>query len=234
MANKQKILIVDDDENIANLISLYLTKECYETRIEHDGQSALDAFKEYAPNLILLDIMLPGLDGYEVCREIRRESKVPIIMLSAKTEVFDKVLGLELGADDYMTKPFSVSELLARVEALCRRVGRSAGNDAGENALSSLVSGSFVLDENRRVLLKAGQPIELTQVEFQIMELFFRNPGIALVREKILKGVWGENYFGDVKIVDVNIRRLRMKVEDEPSHPTHILTVWGYGYRWEE
>ena len=120
------------------------------------------------------------------------------------------------------------------MEALCRRVGRSASAEAGEQAPASLVSGSFVLDENRRVLLKAGKPIELTQVEFQIMELFFRNPGVALVRERILKGVWGENYFGDVKIVDVNIRRLRMKVEDEPSHPAHILTVWGYGYRWEE
>ena len=134
-----------------------------------------------------------------------------------------------------MTKPFSVSELLARVEALCRRVSRSAGGESGAaHSPAALVSGDFVLDENRRVLLKAGKPIELTQVEFQIMELFFHNPGVALVREKILKGVWGENYFGDVKIVDVNIRRLRMKVEDEPSHPAHILTVWGYGYRWEE
>ena len=126
-------------------------------------------------------------------------------------------------------------ELLARVEALCRRVNRSTGGENGKEAApAALVSGEFVLDENRRVLLKAGRPIELTQVEFQIMELFFHNPGVALVREKILKGVWGENYFGDVKIVDVNIRRLRMKVEDEPSHPTHIMTVWGYGYRWEE
>ena len=135
-----------------------------------------------------------------------------------------------------MTKPFSVSELLARVEALCRRVHRAESEEEQDPAkeLGTLTSGDFVLDENRRVLLKAGQPIELTQVEFQIMELFFRNPGIALVREKILKGVWGENYFGDVKIVDVNIRRLRMKVEDEPSHPAHIMTVWGYGYRWEE
>ena len=153
---------------------------------------------------------------------------------AAKGQEQDKIRGLSIGADDYMTKPFSVSELLARVEALCRRVGRSASAEAGEQAPASLVSGSFVLDENRRVLLKAGKPIELTQVEFQIMELFFRNPGVALVRERILKGVWGENYFGDVKIVDVNIRRLRMKVEDEPSHPAHILTVWGYGYRWEE
>jgi DNA-binding response OmpR family regulator len=133
-----------------------------------------------------------------------------------------------------MTKPFSVSELLARVEALCRRVERGQTEaDAESAAPALLVSGDFVLDANRRVLLKAGEPIELTQVEFQIMELFFRNPGTALVREKILKGVWGEGYFGDVKIVDVNIRRLRMKIEDEPSHPQHIMTVWGYGYRWE-
>ena len=132
-----------------------------------------------------------------------------------------------------MTKPFSVSELLARVEALCRRVGRSSGGEKG-SAPTAMVSGEFILDENRRLLLKAGKPIELTQVEFQIMELFFRSPGTALSREKILKGVWGENYFGDVKIVDVNIRRLRMKIEDEPSSPTHIMTVWGYGYRWEE
>ena len=159
-------------------------------------------------------------------------SEIGIIILSAKGQEQDKIRGLSIGADDYMTKPFSVSELLARVKALCRRVGRTAGGDEKEkeNPLGMLTSGEFVLDENRRVLLKAGQSIELTQVEFQIMELFFRNPGIALVREKILKGVWGENYFGDVKIVDVNIRRLRMKVEDEPSHPTHIMTVWGYGY----
>ena len=162
----------------------------------------------------------------------RSNQKIGIIILSAKGQEQDKIRGLSIGADDYMTKPFSVSELLARVEALCRRVGR--GSAGGEHAPTALVSGEFILDENRRLLLKAGRPIELTQVEFQIMELFFRSPGTALSREKILKGVWGENYFGDVKIVDVNIRRLRMKIEDEPSHPAHILTVWGYGYRWEE
>ena len=180
--------------------------------------------------------MLPGMNGFSLCETIRRtDQKIGIIILSAKGQEQDKIRGLSIGADDYMTKPFSVSELLARVEALCRRVSRTAGNDEKDRGeLGMLTSGDFVLDENRRVLLKAGQPIELTQVEFQIMELFFRNPGIAMVREKILKGVWGENYFGDVKIVDVNIRRLRMKVEDEPSHPTHIMTVWGYGYRWEE
>ena len=177
--------------------------------------------------------MLPGMNGFSLCETIRRSNqKIGIIILSAKGQEQDKIRGLSIGADDYMTKPFSVSELLARVEALCRRVGRGGGQ--GENAPTALVSGEFILDENRRLLLKAGKPIELTQVEFQIMELFFRSPGTALSREKILKGVWGENYFGDVKIVDVNIRRLRMKIEDEPSHPAHILTVWGYGYRWEE
>jgi DNA-binding response OmpR family regulator len=177
--------------------------------------------------------MLPGMNGFSLCETIRRtDQKIGIIILSAKSQEQDKVRGLSIGADDYMTKPFSVSELLARVEALCRRVERGQSAEGG-NPAAALVSGDFVLDVNRRVLLKAGEPIELTQVEFQIMELFFRNPGTALVREKILKGVWGENYFGDVKIVDVNIRRLRMKVEDEPSHPKHIMTVWGYGYRWE-
>ncbi len=177
------------------------------------------------------------MNGFSLCETIRRtDQKIGIIILSAKGQEQDKIRGLSIGADDYMTKPFSVSELLARVEALCRRVHRAESEEEQDPAkeLGTLTSGDFVLDENRRVLLKAGQPIELTQVEFQIMELFFRNPGTALVREKILKGVWGENYFGDVKIVDVNIRRLRMKVEDEPSHPTHIMTVWGYGYRWEE
>ena len=186
---------------------------------------------------VLLDVMLPGMNGFSLCETIRRtDQKIGIIILSAKGQEQDKIRGLSIGADDYMTKPFSVSELLARVEALCRRVHRAESEEERDPAkeLGTLTSGDFVLDENRRVLLKAGKPIELTQVEFQIMELFFHNPGIALVREKILKGVWGENYFGDVKIVDVNIRRLRMKVEDEPSHPTHIMTVWGYGYRWEE
>ena len=230
------IYIVEDDAAIRELEQYALQSSGYEVQSFETSEPFWQAMRTAEPELIILDVMLPGMNGFSLCETIRRtDQKIGIIILSAKGQEQDKIRGLSIGADDYMTKPFSVSELLARVEALCRRVGRSGGGSAAdESAPTTLVSGEFVLDENRRVLLKAGRQIELTQVEFQIMELFFHNPGIALVREKILKGVWGENYFGDVKIVDVNIRRLRMKVEDEPSHPTHIMTVWGYGYRWEE
>ena len=230
-----KVLIVEDEASIREMIALNLHLAGMEALEAESAEQALTLLEQQPDcDAAILDVMLPGMNGFSLCETIRRtDQKIGIIILSAKGQEQDKIRGLSIGADDYMTKPFSVSELLARVLALCRRVSRTADN-AVEESLSSLVSGEFVLDENRRVLLKAGRPIELTQVEFQIMELFFRNPGTALVREKILKGVWGENYFGDVKIVDVNIRRLRMKVEDEPSHPVHILTVWGYGYRWEE
>ena len=232
-----RILIVEDERRLAEALGQIMAEQRYQADVVFDGADGLDYALTGQYDAIVLDVMLPKVDGFEVARRLRcAHVSTPILMLTARDEIPDKIAGLDHGADDYMTKPFSVSELLARVKALCRRVGRTAGGDEKEkeNPLGMLTSGEFVLDENRRVLLKAGKPIELTQVEFQIMELFFRNPGIALVREKILKGVWGENYFGDVKIVDVNIRRLRMKVEDEPSHPTHILTVWGYGYRWEE
>ena len=233
----KRVLVVEDEASIREMVALNLKMAGWEVIEAPSAERALELMHGGEPcDAALLDIMLPGMDGLSLCETIRRDdSDIGIIIVSAKGQESDKIRGLSIGADDYMTKPFSVSELLARVEALCRRVGRSGGGSAAdENAPTTLVSGEFVLDENRRVLLKAGRQIELTQVEFQIMELFFHNPGIALVREKILKGVWGENYFGDVKIVDVNIRRLRMKVEDEPSHPTHIMTVWGYGYRWEE
>ena len=223
-----RVLVVEDEANIREMIALNLRLTGMEAVEAESAEAALPLLaKKPGCDAAILDVMLPGMNGFSLCETIRR---------SAKGQEQDKIRGLSIGADDYMTKPFSVSELLARVEALCRRVHRAESEEERDPAkeLGTLTSGDFVLDENRRVLLKAGQPIELTQVEFQIMELFFRNPGIALVREKILKGVWGENYFGDVKIVDVNIRRLRMKVEDEPSHPTHIMTVWGYGYRWEE
>ena len=232
-----RVLVVEDEANIREMIALNLRLAGMEA-VEAESAEAALPLLERKPgcDAAILDVMLPGMNGFSLCETIRRtDQKIGIIILSAKGQEQDKIRGLSIGADDYMTKPFSVSELLARVEALCRRVQRSGGGSgAAENAPAVLVSGDFVLDENRRVLMKAGKPIELTQVEFQIMELFFRNPGTALVREKILEGVWGKGYFGDVKIVDVNIRRLRMKVEDEPSHPTHIMTVWGYGYRWEE
>lgn len=230
-----RVLVVEDEASIREMIALNLRLAGIEAVEAESAEAALPLLEEKEGcDVAILDVMLPGMNGFSLCETIRqKDQRIGIIILSARSQEQDKIRGLSIGADDYMTKPFSVSELLARVEALCRRVGRAA-DAREENAATSLVSGDFVLDESRRVLLKAGKPIELTQVEFQIMELFFRNPGIALVREKILKGVWGESYFGDVKIVDVNIRRLRMKVEDEPSHPAHILTVWGYGYRWEE
>ena len=232
-----RVLVVEDEANIRDMIALNLRHAGMEVVEAESAEAALPLLAQKPGcDAAILDVMLPGMNGFSLCETIRRtDRQIGIIILSAKGQEQDKIRGLSIGADDYMTKPFSVSELLARVEALCRRVTRTKEGESRENTpLGTLTSGDFVLDENRRVLLKAGQPIELTQVEFQIMELFFRNPGTALVREKILKGVWGENYFGDVKIVDVNIRRLRMKVEDEPSHPTHIMTVWGYGYRWEE
>ena len=230
----RKILVVEDEDAIREVVALNLRLAGYEVTEAASAEQALAVFSPPAGfDVAVLDIMLPGMNGFSLCETIRRDSaSIGIIMLSAKTLETDKIKGLSIGADDYMTKPFSVSELLARVEALVRRVGRQGASSAAPEPDGRMVSGVFVLDQKSRVLYKNGTPIDLTQVEFQIMELFFRNPGTALVREKILEGVWGENYFGDVKIVDVNIRRLRMKIEDEPSAPKHILTVWGYGYRW--
>ena len=226
--------MVEDEAAIREVIALNLRMAGYDVTEAGSAEAALAAIDTSAPfDVAVLDIMLPGMNGFSLCENIRRDSdSIGIIMLSAKSQEDDKIRGLSIGADDYMTKPFSVSELLARVDALCRRVARAAGQDTGQEAEGRMVSGGFVLDQKSRILYKNGEPIDLTQVEFQIMELFFANPGVALVREKILEGVWGENYYGDVKIVDVNIRRLRMKIEDEPSAPRHIMTVWGYGYRW--
>lgn len=230
----RKILVVEDEDAIREVVALNLRLAGYEVTEAASAEQALAVFSPPAGfDVAVLDIILPGMNGFSLCETIRRDSaSIGIIMLSAKTLETDKIKGLSIGADDYMTKPFSVSELLARVEALVRRVGRQGASSAAPEPDGRMVSGVFVLDQKSRVLYKNGTPIDLTQVEFQIMELFFANPGVALVREKILEGVWGENYFGDVKIVDVNIRRLRMKIEDEPSAPKHILTVWGYGYRW--
>ena len=228
----RKVLVVEDEASIRELIALNLQMAGWEVLEAENGERGLRRLKEEGPcDAAVLDVMLPGIDGFSLCESIRRDDQnIGIIILSAKGLEEDKIRGLSIGADDYMTKPFSVSELLARIEALCRRVNRGQSQPAAQE--TRLVSGKFVLDEASRILYKGKTPIDLTPVEFQIMELFFHNQGTALVREKILEGVWGPGYFGDVKIVDVNIRRLRMKIEDEPSSPKHILTVWGYGYRW--
>ena len=231
MANKQKILIVDDDENIANLISLYLTKECYETRIEHDGQSALDAFKEYAPNLILLDIMLPGLDGYEVCREIRRESKVPIIMLSAKTEVFDKVLGLELGADDDIIKPFDSKELVARVKAVLRRYTEAPAPVEKKPDEKRVEYKDLIINLSNYEVIYKGKPVEMTPREIELLYFLASSPNQVFTREQLLDHIWGYEYAGDTRTVDVHIKRIREKIAD--TDQWSIGTVWSVGYRFE-
>ena len=231
MANKQKILIVDDDENIANLISLYLTKGCYETRIEHDGQSALDAFKEYAPNLILLDIMLPGLDGYEVCREIRRESKVPIIMLSAKTEVFDKVLGLELGADDYIIKPFDSKELVARVKAVLRRYTEAPAPVEKKPDEKRVEYKDLIINLSNYEVIYKGKPVEMTPREIELLYFLASSPNQVFTREQLLDHIWGYEYAGDTRTVDVHIKRIREKIAD--TDQWSIGTVWSVGYRFE-
>ena len=227
-----RVLVVEDEANIREMIALNLRLAGMEAVEAESAEAALPLLAQKPGcDAAILDVMLPGMNGFSLCETIRRtDQKIGIIILSAKGQEQDKIRGLSIGADDYMTKPFSVSELLARIEALCRRVNQGKNQPAAKE--TRLVSGKFVLDEASRILYKGETPIDLTQVEFQIMELFFRNQGTALVREKILEGVWGPGYFGDVKIVDVNIRRLRMKIEDEPSSPKHILTVWGYGYRW--
>ena len=228
----KRVLVVEDEQSIREMIALNLTMAGWEVLEAGSAEKGLQLLHSAGPcNVALLDVMLPGMNGFSLCETLRRDNPdMGIIILSAKSQESDKVRGLSIGADDYMTKPFSVNELVARLDALARRVQRSQP-DKGENQ-DQLVSGPFILDQRSRILYKNGEPVDLTQVEFQIMELFFKNPGTALVREKILEGVWGENYYGDVKIVDVNIHRLRMKVEDQPSEPKHILTVWGYGYRW--
>ena len=230
------VLVVEDEASIREMVALNLKMAGWEVVEAPSAERALELMHHGEEcDAALLDIMLPGMDGLSLCETIRRENnEIGIIIVSAKGQESDKIRGLSIGADDYITKPFSVSELVARLEALTRRIKRGGVPAKPAEEQEQLISGPFVLDEKSRMLYKNGTAIDLTQVEFQIMELFFRNPGTALVREKILEGVWGKNYFGDVKIVDVNIRRLRMKVEDEPSKPAHILTVWGYGYRWEE
>ncbi|MBQ4128318.1 MAG: response regulator transcription factor [Ruminococcus sp.] len=231
----KKILVCEDEAAIRDFVVINLRRAGYEVVEADCGEMALQKYEENGGDfdVAILDIMMPGIDGLQVCKELRnKNSGIGIIMLSARTQEMDKVTGLMLGADDYITKPFSPSELTARVDALYRRVAL-AEQRAENNFKEELKSGIFTLNLRNRALMKNGKMIELTQVEFQIMEYFFSNPGVALDRTDILNHVWGEAYVGEEKIVDVNIRRLRMKVEDEPSNPKYIVTVWGLGYKWD-
>ena len=225
------ILIVEDENSIGEIVELNLKLANHNvTRVTAAEEAIALINNGRIFDVAILDIMLPGMDGITLCGEIRKkDSQMGVIMLSAKSQERDKVTALSTGADDYITKPFGVQELVARVESLLRRVKRDTQPAQDEEILQS---GPFTLDLKSRILYKNKQMIDLTSVEFSIMELFFKNAETAMVREKILEGVWGENYFGDVKIVDVNIRRLRIKIEEDPSNPQHIVTVWGYGYRW--
>lgn len=229
MATKQKILIVDDDSNIAELISLYLTKEFYEVQIVEDGEQALQVFDTFQPNLILLDLMLPGMDGYQVCREIRRRSNTPIIMLSAKGEVFDKVLGLELGADDYMIKPFDSKELVARVKAVLRRFNPSPSE---ATPIAKLVQyPDLIINQTNYSVIYRGERVDMPPKELELLYFLASSPNQVFTREQLLDHIWGYEYIGDTRTVDVHIKRLREKIKDHPSWS--ISTVWGIGYKFE-
>jgi DNA-binding response OmpR family regulator len=229
----KKILIVEDEEAIRGFEAINLRRVGYTTVEAGSGEEALQIYDaEPDFDIALLDISMPGMDGFTLCTELRKRSQtLGIIMLTARTQEMDKISGLMMGADDYITKPFSPTELLARVDSLYRRVGMNGGAKPVAPQ-DEIVIGDFVLNMRRHALLKRGKEIELTQVEFQLMEYFFANPDVALDRTDILNKVWGEGYFGEEKIVDVNIRRLRMKIEDEPSSPKYLTTVWGMGYKW--
>lgn len=231
----KKVLVAEDEESIREFIVINLTRSGYEVEQAENGAVALEKFKknESSFDVAILDIMMPEVDGLTVCKELRKHSSdLGIIMLSAKTQEMDKVTGLLFGADDYVTKPFSPSELMARVDAVYRRVEMTRGFRKNDTTGDSIILDEFELNLRNRTLSKNNNLIELTQVEFQIIEHFFKNPNAALSRTEILKTVWGANYFGDEKIVDVNIRRLRMKIEENPSNPTRLVTIWGLGYKW--
>ena len=231
MAVKQKILIVDDDNNIAELISLYLTKECYDTKIVNDGEQALIAFEHYKPNMLLLDLMLPGIDGYQVCREIRAKSDVPIIMLSAKGEVFDQVLGLELGADDYILKPFDSKELVARVKAVLRRFQPAKPEAYASVDIKCVEYPGLIVNLSNYSVTYDGQQIDMPPKELELLYFLASSPNQVFTREQLLDNIWGYEYVGDTRTVDVHVKRLREKIKDKPTW--RIATVWGIGYKFE-
>jgi DNA-binding response OmpR family regulator len=226
MSNKLKILIVDDDTNIAELIALYLDKEGYETKRAHSGREALEVFPAYAPHLVLLDLMLPEIDGYQVCREIRQSSSVPIIMLTAKGEVFDKVLGLELGADDYMVKPFDTKELLARVKAVLRRY-----DSRDVNISRQIVFPNITINQSTYIVTYHGKELELPPKEFELLSFLAQHPNQVFTREQLLDKIWGYEFMGDTRTVDVHIKRIREKMPYDDVWS--IKTVWGVGYKFE-
>lgn len=230
MVSRQKILIVDDDNNIAELISLYMTKECYETMIVNDGESALQALPTFCPNLILLDLMLPGMDGYQVCREVRAKSSTPIIMLSAKGEVFDKVLGLELGADDYMEKPFDSKELVARVKAVLRRY-KAPVEEEVKPSEKRVEYPDLVINLTNYSVLYQGEVVDMPPKELELLYFLASSPNHVFTREQLLDQIWGYEYVGDTRTVDVHIKRLREKINDHDSWK--IATIWGIGYKFE-
>jgi len=230
MTTKQKILIVDDDNNIAELISLYLTKECFETMIVNDGESALDAVKTFEPNLMLLDLMLPGIDGYQVCREVRATSQLPIMMLSAKGEVFDKVLGLELGADDYMEKPFDSKELVARVKAILRR-SKPQSVAPAESGIKCVEYPDLIINQTNYSVVYNGHSVDMPPKELELLYFLASSPNHVFTREQLLDQIWGYEYIGDTRTVDVHIKRLREKINDHDNW--RIATIWGIGYKFE-
>ena len=231
MVTKQKILIVDDDNNIAELLSLYLIKECFDTLIVNDGESALESFEEYNPNLVLLDLMLPGIDGYQVCRELRSKSMVPIIMLSAKGEVFDKVLGLELGADDYIEKPFDTKELVARVKAVLRRSKVAAPVHTEDSSVQKVEYPDLIINRTDYSVLYYGEPIEMAPKELELLFFLASSPNHVFSREQLLDKIWGYEYTGDTRTVDVHIKRVREKISDHEEWK--ITTIWSVGYKFE-
>ena len=235
MVSKQKILIVDDDNNIAELISLYMTKECFETKIVNDGEAALEAVEEFAPNLILLDLMLPGIGGYQVCREVRAKNSVPIIMLSAKGEVFDKVLGLELGADDYMEKPFDTKELVARVKAVLRRYKNVAAPVEKEvepaKKDKKVEYPDLTVNLTTYSVVYMGKKVEMPPKELELLYFLAATPNHVFTREQLLDQIWGYEYVGDTRTVDVHIKRLREKIRDHEKWA--LSTIWGVGYKFE-
>ena len=231
MIGKQKILIVDDDENIAELISLYLTKECFYTKIVYNGEDALTAFETYQPNLILLDLMLPGVDGFEICRQIRDKKNTPIIMVSAKKDDIDKIRGLGLGADDYMTKPFSPSELVARVKAHLARYERLIGSNVEENKVIEIRG--LKIDTTARRVWVGGEERNFTTKEFDLLTFLASHPNHVYTKEELFREIWDMESIGDIATVTVHIKKIREKIEYDTSHPQYIETIWGVGYRFK-